>query len=70
MTGDSKHTVLGSMDRLETVSEDERRLPPRRVIHPHDPAKWSRWFHFSLVLLLFVLIAGMVVWYKVYMVDL
>ncbi|MDF2668359.1 MAG: hypothetical protein K0R67_665 [Paenibacillus sp.] len=69
MNGDVKHTVLGSMERPEPLmSEDDRRLPPRRVIHPNDPSKWSRWFHFSLVLMLLILIAGMVFWYKLYMV--
>jgi hypothetical protein len=67
MIGDNKQTVLGSMERTEPLlSEDERRLPPRRIIHPNDSSKLSRWFHFSLVLLLCMLIAGMVVWYKVY----
>ncbi|MDF2814726.1 MAG: hypothetical protein K0Q81_926 [Paenibacillus sp.] len=66
MRGDVKHTVLGSMERPDPMMKDERHLPPRKVIHPNDPSKWSRWFHFSLVLLLCILIAGMVFWYKVY----
>jgi hypothetical protein len=54
------------MERPDPMMKDERHLPPRKVIHPNDPSKWSRWFHFSLVLLLCILIAGMVFWYKVY----
>lgn len=67
MIGDKKHTVLGSMDRPDpSALDDERRLPPRRVIHPNDASKWSRVFQFSLVLMLCMLIAGMVIWYHVY----
>lgn len=68
MRGDVKHTVLGSMERPDPMmTKDERHLPPRRVIHPNDPSKWSRWFQISLVVLLCTLIGGIVVWYTVYM---
>ncbi|PYI54968.1 hypothetical protein [Paenibacillus flagellatus] len=50
----------------ELPSEDDMRLPPRRVIHSSDNAKATRIFHASLVVLLVLLAAGIVFWYQMY----
>lgn len=47
-------------------SEDEMRLPPRRVIHSSDNAKATRIFHASLVVLLILLTLGIIFWYQLY----
>jgi hypothetical protein len=47
-------------------SEEDMRLPPRRVIHSSDNAKATRIFHASLVVLLILLTMGIIFWYQVY----
>jgi hypothetical protein len=47
-------------------SEEEMRLPPRRVIHSSDNTKATRIFHASLVLLLVLLTIGIIFWYQMH----
>lgn len=48
-------------------SEEDMRLPPRRLIHSSDNVKATRIFHASLVVLLALLALGSIFWYKLYM---
>lgn len=50
----------------ETPSEEDMRLPPRRVIHSSDNAKATRIFQASLVVLLILLTMGIIFWYQMY----
>lgn len=47
-------------------NEEDRRLPPRRIIHSQDNSKATRIFHASLLVLLLLLTGGMIFWYTMY----
>jgi len=45
-------------------SEEDMRLPPRRVIHSSDSKRVVRWFHASLLAMFVMLTVGIIVWYQ------
>jgi hypothetical protein len=42
--------------------EEDRSLPPRRVIHPSNKGKLLRYFYHGIIFLFISLMVGLIVW--------